>query len=658
MADQLKVIRYFTAEGANLEGWYFTVTNDINTRDSTPLDGGPNLGDAHRIILDANTPAGSVSGGGGNDEFLIHPTIAADIEIVDAAGVNTVIFGDPVSTVDGTVTTTVTLNVQSVEIKGFAVFEEAAIITFERVTSKTGSADVTETVTLRVTSISPVRNPDDYSTEFAYQSGVMSGRTFTAEELKAYLEGAPTFTLDPLTGTIAENSAGGVITLNKALAADDVDTDNSTLTYALVNAPAEFVIDPTTGVISTNASLNFEAAQTHEFEVRVTDPTGKSSTTTVIITVTNQDEGAASFELTSTNGGDVAAPEVNDELSIAPVAGAGDPDGDADSVVTYTWYRVNSLGQEIGIQDQDKNPVTGTTYTIQDADIDHTIRVRATYRDDSDNPENVATSTGAPVIADTTIAALPALKYLTTTTTPPASTTDGWYLVDGGADTGYTIANTNAVTPNSATAHRFILDGTTPTGALDGGAGDDEYYIAPTVNGDTTTTIRVTDTQGNNKVIIGDTITTVDGDITTEVSFVLTGVVEIEEVVSGATITNHQLQFAVTTTTTDASVTPPTTTTSTPSTVHVVVREGAEFAFESGDFADRTFTFADLDGYLGTSDSGDDGAPTFTQNDYTAEVEDGVAPAGAIATVKAIDKDNDPITYSLDQASTDAGFCH
>ena len=656
MADQLKVIRYFTAEGANLEGWYFTVTNDINTRDSTPLAGGPNLGDAHRIILDANTPAGSVSGGGGNDEFLIHPTIAADIEIVDAAGVNTVIFGDPVRTTEGNVTTTVTLNVQSVEIKGFAVFEEAAIITFERVTSKTGSADVTETVTLRVTSISPVRNPDDYSTEFTYQSGVMSGRTFTAEELKAYLEGAPTFTLDPLTGTIAENSAGGVITLDAALAADDVDTDNTTLTYALVNAPAEFVIDPTTGVISTNAPLNFETAQTHEFEVKVTDPIGKSSTTTVIITVTNQDEGAASFELTSTNGGDVAAPEVNDELEIAPVAGAGDPDGYDESTVTYTWFRVDSDGQEIGIQDQGGVPVTGTTYTIQDADIDHTIRVRATYRDDSDNPENVATSTGAPVIADTTIAALPALKYLTTATTPPASTTDGWYLVDGGADTGYTIANTNAVAPNSADAHRFILDGTTPTGALDGGAGDDEYYIAPTVNGDTTTTIRVTDTQGNNKVIIGDTITTVNGDITTEVSFVLTGVVEIEEVVSGATITNHQLQFAVTTTTTDASATPPTTTTSTPSTVHVVFREGVEFVFESGDFADRTFTFADLDAYLGTSDQGKDGAPTFTQDAYTAEVVEGVVPSAAIATVKAIDKDNDTITYSLDQASLGLGF--
>ena len=652
MADQLKVIRYFTAEGANLEGWYFTVTNDINTRDSTPLDGGPNLGDAHRIILDANTPAGSVSGGGGNDEFLIHPTIAADIEIVDAAGVNTVIFGDPVRTEDGTVT----LNVQSVEIKGFAVFEEAAIITFERVTSKTGSADVTETVTLRVTSISPVRNPDDYSTEFAYQSGVMSGRTFTAEELKAYLEGAPTFTLDPLTGTIAENSAGGVISLDEALAANDIDSDNSTLTYALVNAPAAFTIDPTTGVISTNAPLNFETAQTHEFEVKVTDSTNKSSTTTVIITVTNQDEGAASFELTSTNGGDIAAPEVNDELEIAPVAGAGDPDGYDESTVTYTWFRVDSDGQEIGIQDQDNNPVTGTTYTIQDADIDHTIRVRATYRDDSDNPENVATSTGAPVIADTTIAALPALKYLTTTTTPPASTTDGWYLVDGGADTGYTIANTNAVTPNSATAHRFILDGTTPTGALDGGAGDDEYYIAPTVNGDTTTTIRVTDTQGNNKVIIGDTITTVNGDITTEVSFVLTGVTTTTEDVGGTTVTNNQLEFAVTTTTTDASATPPTPVTTPPSTVHVVVREGAEFVFESGDFADRTFTFADLDGYLGSSDSGDDGAPTFTQDAYTAEVVEGVVPSAAIATVKAIDKDGDAITYSLDQASLGLGF--
>ena len=648
MADQLKVIRYFTAEGANLEGWYFTVTNDINTRDSTPLAGGPNLGDAHRIILDANTPAGSVSGGGGNDEFLIHPTIAADIEIVDAAGVNTVIFGDPVNTVDGTVT----LNVQSVEIKGFAVFEEAAIITFERVTSKTGSADVTETVTLRVTSISPVRNPDDYSTEFTYQSGVMSGRTFTAEELKAYLEGAPTFTLDPLTGTIAENSAGGVITLDAALAADDVDTDNSTLTYALVNAPAAFTIDPTTGVISTNASLNFEAAQTHEFEVRVTDSTNKSSTTTVIITVTNEDEGAASFELRST--GDVDAPAVGDTLSVARTA--DDPDGNGPLDPVYTWFRFDGTN-ETSITDDNDDPVMGSSYTLTDADETFKIRVRATYQDGGGKNESVPVDTAATV-AEAPELVLPTLKYLTDATAPVASAADGWYLVTGDASTGYTIDpnNTTAIAPNSADAHRFILDGTTPTGALDGGAGDDEYYIAPTVNGDTTTTIRVTDTQGNNKVIIGDTITTVNGTVTTEVSFALTGVVETTAEVSGATVTNHQLEFEVTTTTTDASVTPPTTTTSTPSTVHVVFREGVEFVFESGDFADRTFTFADLDGYLGSSDSGDDGAPTFTQDAYTAEVVEGVVPSAAIATVKAIDKDGDAITYSLDQASLGLGF--
>ena len=652
MADQLKVIRYFTAEGANLEGWYFTVTNDINTRDSTPLDGGPNLGDAHRIILDANTPAGSVSGGGGNDEFLIHPTIAADIEIVDAAGVNTVIFGDPVRTTEGNVTTTVTLNVQSVEIKGFAVFEEAAIITFERVTSKTGSADVTETVTLRVTSISPVRNPDDYSTEFAYQSGVMSGRTFTAEELKAYLEGAPTFTLDPLTGTIAENSAGGVITLNKALAANDIDSDNSTLTYALVNAPAAFSIDSGTGVISTNAPLNFETAQTHEFEVKVTDSTNKSSTTTVIITVTNEDEGAASFELRST--GDVAAPAVGDTLSVARTA--ADPDGNGPLDPVYTWFRFDGTTETSITDSVSGNPVMGSSYTLTDADETFTIRVRAAYQDGGGKNENVPVDT-ATTVAEAPELVLPTLKYLTNATAPVASAADGWYLVTGDASTGYTIDpnNTTAIAPNSADAHRFILDGTTPTGALDGGAGDDEYYIAPNVNGDTTTTIRVTDTQGNNKVIIGDTITTVDGTVTTETSFALTGVAVITEEVSGTQVTNHQLQFAVTTTTTDNGNSPATET-STPSTVHVVVREGAEFVFESGDFADRTFTFADLDGYLGTSDNDNDGAPTFTQNAYTAEVVEGVVPSAAIATVKAIDKDNDTITYSLDQASLGLGF--
>ena len=656
---ELKVIRYFTAEGNSPAGWYFTQDDDISMRDSTVLPDGPNIDGAHRIILDSITPTdflrASLGGGGGDDEFLISPDINPastgdnKINIIDPDGNNTVIIGKPIETTDGSVTTTVSLAIKSVEIyAGFGFDEKYGLITLTRTTTKSDStADATEDVEIQVSGITPFEGIGH--TRFAYEdeNEVLHGRKLLLEELKAYLEGTPTFLEDSYTGTIAENSAGGVITLNEALSADDVDTDNTTLTYALVNAPPAFSIDSDTGVISTTAALNFETSATHEFEVRVTDNTNKSSTTTVVITVTNLDEGTASFELRST--GDVAAPAVGDTLSVARTA--DDPDGNGPLDPVYTWFRFDGTN-ETSITDDNDDPVTGSSYTLTDADETFTIRVRATYQDGGGKNENVPVDTAATV-AEAPELVLPTLKYLTTV----AATADGWYLVTGNAETGYTIDpnNATAIAPNSATAHRFILDGTTPTGALDGGAGDDEYYIAPTVNGDTTTTISVTDTQGNNKVIIGDTITTVEGDITTEVSFELTGVAVITEEVGGATVTNHQLQFAVTTTTTDNGNSPATET-STPSTVHVVVREGAEFVFESGDFADRTFTFADLDAYLGTSDQGKDGAPTFTQDAYTAEVVEGVVPSAAIATVKAIDKDNDTITYSLDQASLGLGF--
>ena len=661
---ELKVIRYFAAEGNSPAGWYFTQDGNISMRDSTVLTDGPQLDGAHRIIIDASTPTdflrASLGGGGGDDEFLISPDINPastgdnKINIIDPDGNNTVIIGKPIKTTDGSVTTTVSLAIKSVEIyAGFGFDEKYGLITLTRTTTKSDStADATEDVEIQVSGITPFEGIGH--TRFAYEdeNEVLHGRKLLLEELKAYLEGTPTFLEDSYTGTIAENSAGGVITLNEALSADDVDTDNTTLTYALVNAPPAFSIDSGTGVISTTAALNFEASATHEFEVRVTDNTNKSSTTTVIITVTNQDEGTASFELRST--GDVAAPAVGDTLSVARTA--ADPDGNGPLDPLYTWYRFDGTTETSITDSVSGNPVTGSSYTLTDADETFTIRVRATYRDGGGNDENVPVDTAATV-AEAPELVLPTLKYLTNATAPVASAADGWYLVTGDASTGYTIDpnNTTAIAPNSADAHRFILDGTTPTGALDGGAGDDEYYIAPTVSGDTTTTIRVTDTQGNNKVIIGDTITTVNGDITTAVSFVLTGVTTTTEDVGGTTVTNNQLEFAVTTTVTDANSDPANVTT-TPSTVHVVVREGAEFVFESGDFSGRTFTFADLDAYLGTSDQGKDGAPTFTQDAYTAEVVEGVVPSAAIATVKAIDKDNDTITYSLDQASLGLGF--
>ena len=664
MAD-LKVIRYFTAEGNSPAGWYFTQDGNISMRDSTVLTDGPQLDGAHRIIIDASTPTdflrASLGGGGGDDEFLISPDINPastgdnKINIIDPDGNNTVIIGKPIETTDGGVTTTVSLKIKSVEIyAGFGFDEKYGLITLTRTTAKSDStAEATEDVEIQVSGITPFEGIGH--TRFAYEdeNEVLHGRKLLLEELKAYLEGTPTFLEDSYTGSIAENSAGGVISLNEALRADDVDSDNNSLTYALVNAPPEFAIDSGTGVISTTAALNFEASATHEFEVRVTDNTNKSSTTTVIITVTNQDEGTASFELRST--GDVAAPAVGDTLSVARTA--DDPDGNGPLDPVYTWFRFDGTNETSITDSVSGNPVTGSSYTLTDADETFTIRVRAAYQDGGGKNENVPVDTAATV-AEAPELVLPTLKYLTNATAPAASAADGWYLVTGDAKTGYTIDpnNTTAIAPNSADAHRFILDGTTPTGALDGGAGDDEYYIAPTVNGDTTTTIRVTDTQGNNKVIIGDTITTVDGDITTAVSFELTGVEVITEDVSGTQVTNHQLQFAVTTTVTDANANPPATPTSTPSTVHVVVREGAEFVFESGDFSGRTFTFADLDAYLGTSDNDNDGAPTFTQDAYTAEVVEGVVPSAAIATVKAIDKDGDAITYSLDQASLGLGF--
>ena len=141
---------------------------------------------------------------------------------------------------------------------------------------------------------------------------------------------------DPTPEAVNENLAPGALVGYTALAIDP-DVTNNAITYSLVDdAGGRFAINAATGVVTTAAVLDYEAAGSHSIIVRATSSDGSSGTALVNITVGDVNE----------------APLVNnqsftvDENSVAgTVVGsvlASDPD--AGDVLSYAILSGNTGG--------------------------------------------------------------------------------------------------------------------------------------------------------------------------------------------------------------------------------------------------------------------------------------------------------------------------
>ena len=414
----LDVIRYFEADGGDPAGWYFATDADIRVRDANALADGPDLEGAHRIIVDANTPTGSVSGGGGDDEFLILPGLAGGvrpsgdvIDINDSVGQNTVIFGKSIVTIDGGTTTTTSINIVDMYTESVSSgLPEIGIFELETVTSVddgSGSNPVVTTsrVDIIVRALSDDVAADVGMTLFAFEDPAhnLHGRKLTFSELENYQDGTPTFTKDAsaYTAQIAENvdsTTAGVL-----VDVDAVDINSGdTLTYSFVGTHDGFAIDSSTGEITLASALDFETAgATHELTVQVTDNStpAKSSTTTVTITLTDEDEtvqdtGKAIYTIAS------SVDDATNRTIWTATLDTPDPDGGAQAgTISYSW-RSSADDSEIG---------TGATYNPTPADARDGFYLEVSYTDGAGNkqttdPVSVAANTGRPNIEVTWLA--------------------------------------------------------------------------------------------------------------------------------------------------------------------------------------------------------------------------------------------------------------
>ncbi len=160
--------------------------------------------------------------------------------------------------------------------------------------------------------------------------------------------------LSDATFTIAENSPATVL---GALSVTDPD-DNETFNFSIISGnTGAFVIDPSSGVLSTNSELDYEQNASHSLVVEVTDTVGLSSQAPIDVTITNVNEapsiGSASFTVAenspATTLGTLSAsdPDANDTLAFAIISGnsgafAIDPSSGALSTTSELDYEETS----------------------------------------------------------------------------------------------------------------------------------------------------------------------------------------------------------------------------------------------------------------------------------------------------------------------------
>ena len=164
----------------------------------------------------------------------------------------------------------------------------------------------------------------------------------------------PVFTSETATRPVAENAAIGA---NVGTPVTAADAENDPLTYSLDGGAAPFEILQASGQLQTTAALNFEETASYIVTVIATDPSNKSDSITVTITVDNVDEDG-SVTLSSLQ------PQVGTELT----ATLEDPDGEPTGV---TWEWVSG----------DSNVGSSATYTPVTADVGNFLQATATYTD-------------------------------------------------------------------------------------------------------------------------------------------------------------------------------------------------------------------------------------------------------------------------------------
>ena len=142
--------------------------------------------------------------------------------------------------------------------------------------------------------------------------------------------------------------------------------------------------------------------------VSYTDPTAGDDTVALqdsagndVASFTTGMSGVPAVTNNSTNTAAMGAPTITGTAQVgqtltAATTGITDSDGLTSATYTYQWIRVD------GTDEEDISGENSSTYTLVDADLGKTIKVKVTFTDDASNAETLTSAATVTVAADTT----------------------------------------------------------------------------------------------------------------------------------------------------------------------------------------------------------------------------------------------------------------
>ena len=277
-----------------------------------------------------------------------------------------------------------------------------------------------------------------------------------------------TTTASPNTAATGAPTITGTAAVGQPLAVDltgIADADGLTsVSYAYQWIRVDGTEADIAGENSTTYTLvDADLGTTLKVRVSFTDDASNSETLTSAATAT---VGAAGNTAATGAPTITGTAEVGETLT-AVTTGIADADGLTSPTYTYQWIRVDGAEADIAGENS-------TTYTLVDADLGTTLKVRVSFTDDASNSETLTSAATATVGATATA---PTVSNVAVTSTPASGTT--YYLA--GEAIEFTVTFSAPVTVTATPKFAFRLGAATRQAAYASGSDSAALVFARTV---------------------------------------------------------------------------------------------------------------------------------------------------------------------------------